>query len=180
MKSPELEQKHALSRRRFLERLGLTTAAGAAGGLGVPAVGWGAEESGPVDCGPPPETESICDDGVDDDCDAQFDCNDTDCCFDAVCSDFDNDEDGWGSCDCDDDNGAAWDTPGEVVDLRVDPGPKGSTMLSWSEPLEPGGDPIEYETIRSLDPAEFMKGADCIVEPDPTVIPVWPLPDETV
>ena len=50
--------KHDLSRRRFLENVGLTAAAGgmAVGAVGLPAVGW-AEDSGPVDCGPPPKAK---------------------------------------------------------------------------------------------------------------------------
>jgi hypothetical protein len=47
-----------LSRRRFLKRVGLTAAAGsAAGGWGVPSLVWGQEDSGPVDCGPPPKAQ---------------------------------------------------------------------------------------------------------------------------
>ncbi len=45
-----------LSRRRFLERLGLTAAVGGAGGgLGLPTLSWADEgDAGPIDCGPPP------------------------------------------------------------------------------------------------------------------------------
>ena len=56
MKSPGQAQRHDLSRRRFLEKLGLSAAAGAAGGFGVPSLVWGAD-SGPVDCGPPPKAK---------------------------------------------------------------------------------------------------------------------------
>ena len=51
-----MERSRDLSRRRFLERLGLSAAAGAAGGLGVPSLVWGAD-SGIVDCGPPPKAK---------------------------------------------------------------------------------------------------------------------------
>jgi hypothetical protein len=45
-----------LSRRRFIERLGLTAAAGSvAGEFTLPRLAWGEENSGPVDCGPPPK-----------------------------------------------------------------------------------------------------------------------------
>jgi hypothetical protein len=45
-----------VSRREFLEKLGLAAAAGgAAGALGVPSLCWGDEDSGPIDCGPPPK-----------------------------------------------------------------------------------------------------------------------------
>ncbi len=48
-----------LSRRKFLEKVGVTYAAGgAAGGLGVPGLAWGAENSGPIDCGPPPKAKA--------------------------------------------------------------------------------------------------------------------------
>ncbi len=45
-----------LSRRRFLERLGVMCAAGSAAGMAAPGVPWvlAAEDSGPIDCGPPP------------------------------------------------------------------------------------------------------------------------------
>ena len=45
-----------LSRRKFIERLGLSAAVGGtAGGLGLPRIAWAdAGDAGPVDCGPPP------------------------------------------------------------------------------------------------------------------------------
>jgi len=45
-----------LSRRKFLERLGLGCAVGGASGIASPALVWGGEgaSAGPVDCGPPP------------------------------------------------------------------------------------------------------------------------------
>jgi hypothetical protein len=44
------------SRRRFLEKVGRTAAAGtAAGSFSLPALVWGQENSGPIDCGPPPK-----------------------------------------------------------------------------------------------------------------------------
>ncbi|MBN1910442.1 MAG: DUF4159 domain-containing protein [Pirellulales bacterium] len=46
-----------LSRRTFFEQMGLSAAMGtaAAGGLGWPTWAWAEENSGPVDCGPPPK-----------------------------------------------------------------------------------------------------------------------------
>jgi beta-glucanase (GH16 family) len=46
----------------------------------------------PDDCGTPPSTETVCDDGLDDDCDGNTDCDDTDCdghlaCMPPVCGD---------------------------------------------------------------------------------------------
>lgn len=47
------DRKH--SRRRFLETMGVSWAVGQAGGLGVPSLLFGEENSGPIDCGPPPK-----------------------------------------------------------------------------------------------------------------------------
>jgi hypothetical protein len=47
-----------LSRRKFLERVGLTSAVGAAAGMVVPSIAWGEEDSGPIDCGPPPKAQA--------------------------------------------------------------------------------------------------------------------------
>lgn len=46
-----------LSRRKFLERMGLICAAGTAAGGNVPSLAWGEENSGPIDCGPPPKAK---------------------------------------------------------------------------------------------------------------------------
>jgi len=50
-----------LSRRKFLEKMGITCAAGstmgAAVGIGLPSLAWAAEDSRPVDCGPPPKAK---------------------------------------------------------------------------------------------------------------------------
>ena len=47
-----------LSRRKFLENVGRTAAAGsAAGGLGITGVGFAQENAGPIDCGPPPKAK---------------------------------------------------------------------------------------------------------------------------
>ena len=49
-----------VSRRKFLERLGLATAVGGGieGGLGLPTLCWADEgDTGPVDCGPPPQAK---------------------------------------------------------------------------------------------------------------------------
>ena len=43
------------SRRKFIERLGLASAAGGFGGVGLPRFAWAdGGDAGPVDCGPPP------------------------------------------------------------------------------------------------------------------------------
>jgi hypothetical protein len=56
MSSPKKQRPEKLSRRKFFERVALTTALGsAAGNLSLTALVWADEGgSGPVDCGPPP------------------------------------------------------------------------------------------------------------------------------
>ena len=56
VKSVDAVRRDGLSRRKFIERLGLlTTVGGLSGGLGVAAPSWAGEaDAGPVDCGPPP------------------------------------------------------------------------------------------------------------------------------
>ncbi|MBN2477247.1 MAG: DUF4159 domain-containing protein [Pirellulales bacterium] len=50
---------NGLSRRKFLERMGFTAAAGtAAGSFAMPSLAWAQEQSGPIDCGPPPKAKS--------------------------------------------------------------------------------------------------------------------------
>ncbi len=41
----------------------------------------------PADCGTPPSTETTCDDGIDEDCDNDTDCDDVDCDGDPACPD---------------------------------------------------------------------------------------------
>ena len=58
MKTPSESPKTGLSRRKFLEGVGLTCAVGsAAGSLSLPSLAWGQENSGPIDCGPPPKAK---------------------------------------------------------------------------------------------------------------------------
>jgi len=57
MNQPNQPGRRPCSRRRFLETMGLTWGAGAGGGLAIPALAWGEENSGPIDCGPPPEAK---------------------------------------------------------------------------------------------------------------------------
>jgi len=57
MESSEDLRIGGLSRRRFLERAGLTYVVGTAAGLAVPSLAWGEENSGPIDCGPPPKAK---------------------------------------------------------------------------------------------------------------------------
>ncbi len=57
MSKPGESRTAGLSRRKFLEKMGVTCTVGGAGGLAVPSLGWGQENSGPIDCGPPPEAK---------------------------------------------------------------------------------------------------------------------------
>ncbi len=58
---------------------------------GVPGCGDGVCKSGedqcncPSDCGPPPDSETNCTDGIDEDCDGDTDCDDADCVADPAC-----------------------------------------------------------------------------------------------
>ena len=57
---PNISERGEFSRRTFLERMGLTCAVSGAAGLGVPSLAWaaeGGEDSGPIDCGPPPQAK---------------------------------------------------------------------------------------------------------------------------
>jgi hypothetical protein len=55
MKPTQGPRTDELSRRRFFEKMGRMAAAGsAAGSLSFWPVAWGQENSGPIDCGPPP------------------------------------------------------------------------------------------------------------------------------
>ena len=57
MAEPREALRAGLSRRKFLERLGLSCAAGSTAGLSVPSLAFGQENSGPVNCGPPPKAK---------------------------------------------------------------------------------------------------------------------------
>jgi hypothetical protein len=78
------------------------------------------------------------------------------------CTGFDGDEDGFctgePTFDCDDARGDVWATPGDVPRLDF----TGDSTLAWSEPLEPGGTMLLYDTLRSSDPADYVTGAVCV------------------
>jgi len=57
MNSSHDHRHGGLCRRRFLEQMGLTYAVGAAAGAVVPSLAWGEDNSGPIDCGPPPKAK---------------------------------------------------------------------------------------------------------------------------
>jgi hypothetical protein len=91
----------------------------------------------------------------------------------ATSSCIDNDGDGYGdpfdpSCpnplpDCNDQNGAAWGTPGEVVNLRFTT----NTTMLWDLPPNPGApaSALLFDVLRSAVPGSFLV-ADCLESND--------------
>jgi hypothetical protein len=85
----------------------------------------------------------------------------------------DRDGDGFGelsdpSClslvlDCNDASAAAWDTPGETVDLQF----TSDTTLVWDPPAAPGAptSALLYDTLRSVSPGDFLS-ASCLESDD--------------
>ncbi len=139
-------------------------------GGGVGCCGNGTCEAGespclcPADCGPQTPSEATCGNAVDDDCDGEVDCTDTDCCSSPLCVAADGDGDLWPAvCDCDDVNGSVWATPGEALGLTAASG----TEWHFSPPLAPGGSVFVYDLIRSLVRYDFMTATVCIGAPDP-------------
>ncbi len=119
-----------------------------------------------ADCGAQQANEFSCQNGRDDDCDAQIDCADVDCCIDAACSGVDHDGDGR-PCDCNDADPLVWAKPTEASDLRLTK--SGSvTNLSWSPPLDKGAIDVTYDLIRSPDPADFVSAASCMTLANPS------------
>ncbi len=57
MSTSNQDRPGALSRRSFLERSGLICALGGATAASMPSLAWG-EDSGPIDCGPPPKAKA--------------------------------------------------------------------------------------------------------------------------
>ncbi len=68
--------------------------------------------------------------------------------------------------------------PGEVLDL----GFADRTTLTWAPPLQLGGSPALYDTLRSEDPADFVTVATCVESDDGSdttaVVDESPLPGE--
>lgn len=113
--------------------------------------------------------------GLDDLCPTQFaGCADinVDGCVDLPDPDGDGDGVTVGGCDCDDANEESWKTPGEVVNLLLFPLSGESATLVWEPPLAPGGSPVFYEVLHSLDPSDFVSlNTECTeVGPDTSIV----------
>ena len=123
----------------------------------------------PYACVPSSSTELSCTNGVDEDCNQQFDCADLACCTVSACADgIDADGDHVAECDCDDGDPDVWSTPGEAEELRVTrQTPGGPALFSWMSPLDPGGGSIEYDALRSNQPG-FGAGATCLTLANPS------------
>jgi photosystem II stability/assembly factor-like uncharacterized protein len=74
------------------------------------------------------------------------------------CADGDADLDGiCDSSDCAPLDGTAWQQPGEVTGLMLAQAPGGGpTTLTWSALPQAGGTALVYDTVSSLDPADFL------------------------
>jgi len=135
------------------------------GGLGYTQVV--ATTLAPHACTPVASVELGCTDGIDDDCDGLADCADSDCCT-AACEDgFDADGDLVGGCDCNDADATVWSTPGEARNL-VAVRQAGTTLLSWTPPLDGGATVVAYSALRSTSPSDFVSPAVCLVLADPS------------
>ena len=66
--------------------------------------------------------------------------------------------------DCNDADGGAWATPGEVTGLLLS---SDKQTLDWNAPAT-GGTPsgMRYDTLRSSDPSNFVSGAVCVESND--------------
>ena len=88
---------------------------------------------------------------------------DNDCSGGVPPDEGDSNGDGIRDClaDCDLGNAAVWSTPGEVRNLAlVESG--GVTTLTWDPPSAPGCTAPRYDTLRSIDPADFVALGECI------------------
>ena len=64
--------------------------------------------------------------------------------------------------DCDHSNDLIWATPGEVRSLLLSTG----GTLGWRPPLDPGGETVAYDTLRSGFAGDFTNGTVCIESDD--------------
>ncbi|HYV20656.1 MAG TPA: hypothetical protein VFC25_16655 [Verrucomicrobiae bacterium] len=121
-----------------------------------------------VDCGAT-SVELSCSDTIDEDCDGKTDCTDTDCCTAGACAGLDTDGDTFVSCDCDNANGQAWATPGEVHDITLKHAAGAAAKLTWFPPDVPGGSALTYEALRFNDPRDFDLATTCLAMTNPSL-----------
>lgn len=100
-------------------------------------------------------------------CDDNGSCEGLEDCFncpDCTGPGPDGDSDGLGECvDCNDGDGSIWSTPGEARNVAF----ADKTTLIWDPPIDPGALTVDYGTLRSTDPADFV-GSACLIDGDPT------------
>ncbi|UCF69145.1 MAG: hypothetical protein JSV80_07640 [Acidobacteriota bacterium] len=114
----------------------------------------------PTEVSVPIVIPKLCDD--DGSCEPREDC--ANCLFDCPDSGPDADADTFIVCeDCNDADGDVWATPGEARNLRI----MADGSLEWEPPLDPGGNVILYETLRSDDPADFVDAVICLADANP-------------
>ena len=103
--------------------------------------------------GPLPDNDPA-NDGTDTDSDGQCDAGDPDDDGDGVADGL----------DCEPLNLQLWATPGEVEHLVMEHQQgTGVTLMSWTAPSQPGTSlPLLYDTIRSINPFDFVAGAECL------------------
>jgi len=109
------------------------------------------------------EDSDTCDDCSSGTDDPANDGTDTD--SDGLCDlgDPDDDNDGVADAvDCRPLDSQNWALPDRVLGLTLQHS-AGTTLISWSAPTTTGTSvPLQYDTIRSNDPADFVSSADCI------------------
>jgi len=121
------------------------------------------------DCGPPPQSEAVCDDLIDNDCDFSVDCADQDCCGNATCPPSgDGDNDGVLACaDCDDGDAGVWLPPSQVENVMLSRDESGVTHLNWDPPVEKGAINVLYEALRARNAEDFVNFTQCMADDDP-------------
>ena len=92
-------------------------------------------------------------------------CNDVNWPLLTGTNEVDGDGDTFTACtgDCNDANAAVWATPGETrFVLMTHDKLNNVTNLSWSAPVAPGATSLQYDTLRSPNPSNFIAVATCV------------------
>ena len=92
---------------------------------------------------------------------ANNDCDDPDWPAASGTNEMDDDDDMISECqgDCNDTNATIWGRPGEVLNLVFQ---SDTETISWSPPLDFGGDSVAYDTVRSSSGSDFVTLASCV------------------